>query len=86
VLLLYDLNRSNDLNRGDKAIAMPWQCLNELRVLGVITQGPAQFLDGSVSTVFKVNEGVGRPELLLELLPRYHFTRPVKEDGENLEG
>jgi hypothetical protein len=64
---------------------MPWQCLDEPWVLGVITQRLAQFIHGGVNAVFKVNEGIGGPELLLDLLPRHRLARPLEESGENLE-
>jgi hypothetical protein len=36
--------------------------------------------------VFKVNEGIGRPETLADLFPRHHLAGPLEERGENLEG
>jgi hypothetical protein len=36
--------------------------------------------------VFKVYEGIGGPEFLLDLFPRHHFAGPLEERGENLEG
>jgi hypothetical protein len=40
----------------------------------------------SVNAVFKVNEGIGRPETLADLFPRHHLAGPLEERGENLEG
>jgi hypothetical protein len=36
--------------------------------------------------VFKVNEGIGGPEILANLFPRHHFAWPLEERSENLEG
>jgi hypothetical protein len=65
---------------------MAWQRLDEPWVLGVIPQRLAQFIHGGVNAVFKVNEGIGGPELLLDLFPRHHFAGPPEERGQNLEG
>jgi hypothetical protein len=35
--------------------------------------------------VFKVNEGIGRPETLADLFSRHHLAGPLEERGENLE-
>jgi hypothetical protein len=85
-LLLHDFNRNNDLNRSDETIPMAWQRYDEPWVLGIIPQRLAQFLHGSVNAVFKVNEGIGGPKLLPELFPCHHFTGPLEEHGEDLEG
>jgi hypothetical protein len=65
---------------------MPWQRFDEAGVLGVIPQRLAQFIHGGVDAVFKVNEGIGGPEPLLDLFPRHHLAGPLEEHGENLEG
>ena len=36
--------------------------------------------------MFKVNEGIGRPETLADLFPRHHLAGSQEERGENLEG
>jgi len=76
----------HDLNRSDKTIPMPWQRLDEPWVLRVIPQRLAQFFHGGVNAVFKINEGIGGPEFLLELVPCHHFAGSLEEQGENLEG
>jgi hypothetical protein len=73
-------------DRSNKTIPIAWQCLDETRVLGVISQRAAQFIHGSVNAVFKVNEGIGGPELLPDLFPGHHFAGPLEERGQNLEG
>jgi hypothetical protein len=78
--------RLHNLNRSDQTIAIAGQCFYKPRVLGVVPQCLAQFIHGSVNAVFKVNEGIGGPEFLLDLFPRHHFTVLLKERGENLEG
>jgi hypothetical protein len=35
--------------------------------------------------VFKVNEGIVRPETLADLFSRHHLAGPLEERGENLE-
>jgi hypothetical protein len=55
-------------------------------VLRVIPQRLAKLFHGGVDAVFKVNEGIGGPELLLELFPRHYFAGPLEEHSENLEG
>jgi len=76
----------HDVNRSDKTIPTPWQRLDEPWVLGVIPQRLTQFIHGGVNAVFKINEGIGGPELLLDLFPRHNFPGPLEEHGENLEG
>jgi hypothetical protein len=65
---------------------MPWQRLDEPWVLSVIAQRLAQFIYGGVDAVFKVNEGTGGPELLLDLFSRHYFAGPPEERGEKLKG
>jgi hypothetical protein len=36
--------------------------------------------------VFKVDEGIGRPEILPDFFPCHHLARALKECRENLEG
>jgi hypothetical protein len=36
--------------------------------------------------VFKVNEGIGGPEILADLVPRHHLPGPLEERGEDLKG
>jgi hypothetical protein len=76
----------HDLNRGDKTIPTPWQGLDEPWILGVIPECFPQFFHSSINAVFKIYEGIGWPELLLDLLPRHHFAGPLDERGKNLEG
>jgi hypothetical protein len=76
----------HDLNRGDQTIPAPWQGLDEPWILGVIPECLAQFFHSSINAVFKIYEGIGGPELLLNLLPRHHFAGPLDERGKNLEG
>ena len=75
----------HDLNRGDQTIAAPWQGLDEPWILGVIPKCLAQFFHSRINAVFKIYEGVGGPELLLNLLPRHHFAGPLDERSKNLE-
>jgi hypothetical protein len=75
----------HNLNRSDQTIPIPGQCFYKPRVLGVIPQCLAQFIHGSVNAVFKINEGIGGPEFLLDLFPRHHLAGLLEERGENLE-
>jgi hypothetical protein len=40
-------------------------------MIGVVTQGLANFPDGGVQTHIEINKGVGRPYLLLQVFPCY---------------
>ena len=45
-----------------------WECFDELRRLGPITQRIAQFADAVVQNLFEIDEGVFRPEPLPAVL------------------
>jgi hypothetical protein len=78
--------RLNYFDGSNKTIPIAWQCLDEPRVLGIISQCAAEFIHGGVNAVFKVNEGIGGPELLPDLFPGHHFAGPLEESCQNLEG
>jgi hypothetical protein len=60
-------------DRSDETIATPRKSLNESRTIGGISQGLAQSIHGGVYTMVEVDKSFGRPKLLSELLPVYHF-------------
>jgi hypothetical protein len=70
----------------NKTIPIARQRLDEPRILGLISQRDAQFIHRSVNAVFKVNEGIDWPELLLDLFPGHHFAGPLEKRSQNLEG
>ena len=64
---------------GNEPIPAARQCFYKTRIVGGIAQRVAQFVDGGVQAVFEVNEGVRRPVLVPQFLPRHHFTRPLQQ-------
>ena len=60
---------------------MSWQRLDEPWILGVVPQRFPQFFHCSINAVFKIYEGIGGPEFLPDLFPRYHFAGSLDERG-----
>src|SRR5271166_2677266 len=74
----------DDLNRSDKTIPNPRQCLDEPRVLSVVPEGLAQFVHSGINAVFEVHEGIAGPELLPDCVPRHYLAGPLQEFAKNL--
>ncbi len=45
----------------------------------------AQFIDGGVKTVVKIDKGIGRPKLLTQFLPRYYLAGLLQQQHQNLK-
>jgi hypothetical protein len=45
----------------------------------------AEFVDGGVQAVVEIDERVGGPEAVTELLPRDHFARPFEKNLKNVK-
>jgi hypothetical protein len=75
----------NPFHGGDEAVAAARKGLNEARLLVRITKGAAERLNRRVHAVLEIDEGVGRPEPVLQFFAREQFARLFKEQGENLE-
>ena len=60
---------SHGLNRRKKAISTPGQSLDEARTGGGIAQRFTDLVDGRVQASVEFHKGVGRPDLLLKLVP-----------------
>jgi len=73
------------LDRGDESVSSAGYSLDESRIGGGITQGLAQFVNGGVQAVIEVYERVARPEALLQLLARDHFSGVLKQNGQDLK-
>jgi hypothetical protein len=61
-------------------------CFDESGLLGRIAQRIAQPLDGVVETLFKIDKGVGGPDLALQFFAGDKFTRMFEQDLQDVEG
>src|SRR2546428_766632 len=62
------------------------QRFDEPRILGRVAQGFAQLSHGAVQSDIEIDERVGRPELLLQLLARHHSSGALEQQPQNLKG
>src|SRR5215469_8738094 len=70
----------------NKAISAPRQSLYESWILSLIGQYFTQPLYRSVDAVVKINECVGRPELIAQFITRHRLTRMGEQQSQYLEG
>src|SRR6185295_3990311 len=77
----HDLTTS--VHRPDEAIAVTWQCFDEMRALGVVIQRRPQPLHSVVEALLEVHKSVGWPELLLQFFPGDRLARVLEEHDEN---
>ena len=70
-------------NGSDEAIALPGDGLDIERLVGRVAQGLAELHDRSIQAVIEVDEGVGWPEVLAQLLARDHLPGVFKQQEQN---
>ena len=70
-------------NGRDEAIALLRDGFDVERLVGRITQGLAELHDRSIQTVVEIDEGVGRPEMLAQLLARDHLPGVLQQQEQN---
>jgi len=73
------------VRRGEEAIAAPGEGLNEPRVGRRVPECLPQLVDGGIEAVIEVDERVGRPQRLAELLPGHDLVGPRQERDEDPE-
>ena len=70
----------------DKSIPAARQGLDVARTGCGIAKGLAQLVYGGVQAVVEIDEGVGGPELLLQLLAGDHVAGALQQQRQHLEG
>jgi len=70
-------------HRRNQPVAATWKGLNVLRLVGIIFQGFAQLVDGSVEPVVKVHKGVIRPKPAPEFLPRHYIAWVLQQHRQD---
>ena len=73
------------MDRSDKAVSAAGDCLDKTRAGGGISEGLADLVDGGVQAVIEVDESVGGPELLLQLLAGDDLAGAVEQESQDLE-
>ena len=73
------------VNFRDEAVAAAGQGFDVAGSGGGVSEGLADFVDGGVEAVVEVDEGVGGPELLLQLFAGDDFSGALEQQGEDLE-
>ena len=74
------------LHGGDEAVSAAGEGFDVTGAGSGISQGFAHLVNGSVEAVVEVDEGVGGPELLLQLFARDDVSGMIEEQSEHLEG
>jgi hypothetical protein len=77
--------RSAGGDRSNETVAALRKSFDETRIVGLVGERVAEFVDSSVQAVFEIDEGVFGPEALLELLAGDDHTGLFEEDGQDLE-
>jgi hypothetical protein len=67
----------------DKAITLFRDGFDVERLLGRATQGLAELHDSRIQAVIEVDEGIGRPEMLAQLLARDHLPGVLQQQEQN---
>jgi hypothetical protein len=80
------LSRGRWLHRRDKPVAAARQRLDESRILSRVAERFAQLPDCVVQSDIEIDERLGRPEMLPELLARDDFTWTGQQEPQNLKG
>src|SRR5579863_7862663 len=73
-------------DRGDEPVSQSRDGLDIAGLSGGIAKCLAKLLDRGVEPVFEVDEGVGGPKLLPDLLSRDHFTCTIEQQFQDGEG
>ena len=68
--------------RANETVAALGERLDEARRLRRVTQRLPQALDGVVQPAIEIDEGVRRPDLPLELVPRHDLAGVVQQNAE----
>src|SRR3954469_12828025 len=81
---------SSVLGRGtfdspDESIPAPRQRLNKSRIVSRIPQRLANFAYRGIQSMFKIDEGIGRPKHLAKFLPRDQLAGTRKQRSQNLK-
>ena len=76
---------SSSLDLADEAVATLRQRLDIARCIGFVAERLAQFLDRRVQAVVEINERVGGPEALANLLAGDQLAGLLQQDFENLD-
>src|SRR5215813_8824923 len=84
VLLIGSLVEST--YRHNQTITLAGDRFNKRGIVMRIAECVAQFSDGGVKTLVKVNKRVASPQLLLQLFAGDHLACTFKQRGEDLKG
>src|SRR5258707_8600476 len=70
-------------NGRDKAITLLRDGFDVKRLVGRVAQGRAELHDSRIHAVVEIDEGVGWPEMLAQLLARDHLPRALEQQEQN---
>src|SRR5262249_39948928 len=70
----------------NKAVTALGESFNEARAVGGVAEGFSQLVDGLVQAVIEIDEGVGGPEFVAQLLAGNDFTGMFQKHDQDLEG
>jgi hypothetical protein len=73
------------LHRRDEAVAAPRDGLNENRILRSVTEGDAEFPDGSIQALVEVDVSAVGPEAGAQLFAGNYLARVLEQGGKDLK-
>jgi hypothetical protein len=76
--------RLERLDTPDEPVASPRKCFDELGRLGGIAERLTRFFDCRVQAVFEIDESVGLPQPLAQIVTRNDFARPFEQGDDDL--
>src|ERR1700742_698001 len=84
LIQLLDARPHVPLHRRNKPVSDPWNCLNESRRLGRISERIPQLLHRLIQPMIEVDKSVWRPQPLAQFFSRPRLARSLKQQGEHL--
>src|SRR5207237_3779396 len=72
--------------RRDEPVAAARQCLDEPRIVRIVTKGRAQPLRGGVQAVFEVDKRAVRPEAAGKFFAGHHIAWMLQHQAKDFEG
>lgn len=70
----------------EKAVAAPGNRLKVERVVDVVAESGSDLPYALVHALFKIDEGFAAPDLILDLISRYHLPRSTGQQSQQFEG
>jgi hypothetical protein len=82
----WEMERLNDMDRADEAVAFADDSFEETRALGIVAESETNFADDAVGILFGVDEEIGGPESGEDFLAGDELTAAADEKDQQVHG